>query len=516
MRIFKKHRKLYTAYAKTAVIAVLFLIVAVPFAKKLAAGDTTVTLDYTRYQVALNGETIGYVNDAAEANQALLDARTKLSNEGSGLSLVESNLEVTEVIYKDEVLTQNALSNKIYTALKADVVDTNDAEMAYTARIGDFTVTLASLDEIETLLEMVKDKYIETDTFSVELVQGDNSIYTSYKPNFVSADKTVNEAAQVLAPANGTESEDQKDAEPVYTEGVLQVGFVENIEVIGTKSDADSVISVEEAYELLTKEHAERGTYIVVSGDCLSAIANKCGLSLAELYAMNEGLNDQSVIYAGDVLTITVPASEISVKIVEEKAYDELYSGPVQYVDNNSLYAGVERVVQQGSKGTRAVVALITYVNGVEQGREIINEKITQEATTTIIERGTLIPPTYIWPVYSTYITQWFGQTTFGSPHTGVDIFVPSGTAVKADAAGTVCYAGWMGGLGYVVEIKHNNGMVTRYAHLSSIPVYYGQWVNQGQVVAYSGATGRVTGAHLHVSMIYNGYLVNPLDYLRF
>lgn len=509
MRIFKKHSKLYTAYAKTAVIAAIFLAVAIPFARRMANADTIISFDYTRYLVSVNGTTLGYVVDDEDANQALLEARARLSAEEEGLTLVESKMTLTEVTTKNGVMSETELSNTIYNYLKQEAVSAASESLAYTVRIDDFTVTLSSLDEVEDLFEMVKEKYLESDGFTVELIEEDTGVYSVYKTNFVTADKTVNEAAKVLASEDG-EAVAAEDEEITYADGVLSVDFVENIEVITTK-EAGNVMTVEEAYEAITKEHAEKGTYTVQSGDCLSSIADKCGLTLNELYAMNEGLDGNSVIYAGDVLTITVPAAEISMEVVEEQSYTESYAGEVQYVDNPNLYTGVENVIQNGVNGERAVVALVTYVNGVEKGREIISQTVLSEPTPKIVERGTMTPPTYLWPVYSTYITQRFGEN---GGHSGVDIYVPTGTAVKATASGTIVYAGWKGDLGYCVEISHGNGMVTRYGHLSSIAVSYGQWVNQGQVVCYSGSTGRSTGPHLHISMLLWGGLVNPLGYL--
>ena len=509
---FRRHRKSYIAYAKTAVIAVLFLIVAVPFAKKIAAGDTAVVLDYTRYLVTLNGEAIGCVAEAEDADAALLDARTQLVNQGSGLALVEADLEVTEVTCRDTIMSESQMAYAIYSILKEDVVDSSSTAVAYTVRIDDFTVTLASLDEVTELFEMVKEKYTDAENFSVELVQEDTGVYSVYRTNFVTADKEVNEAAKVLASENGTDTETEEE-EVTYADGILSVDFVENIEIIETKEETADVISLEEAYELITNEHAEKGTYTVASGDCLSSIATKCGLTLAELYSMNEGLNDSSVIYAGDVLTITVPASEISMEIVEEQSYNESYNAEVQYVYNASIYSGITNVIQYGTAGERSVVALVTYVNGVEQSREILSQEVLYEATPTIIECGTKTPPSYLWPVYSTYITQYFGQN---GGHSGLDIYVPLGTSVKAACSGTVVYSGWKGTLGYCVEIQNSDGVIVRYGHLSSLLCSYGQWVNQGQVVALSGSTGYSTGPHLHVTIIVNGSWVDPLKYLKY
>ena len=165
------------------------------------------------------------------------------------------------------------------------------------------------------------------------------------------------------------------------------------------------VLTVEEAYELITKEHMEKDTYTVVSGDCLSSIVRNHNISMEELFAMNYGLSLDTPIYPGDVLVVTVPASEISVQIIEEKSYEETYNAPVKYVDNNSLYEGIENVISNGTAGERSVVALVTYVNGVETGREIISQTIIKESSPKVIERGTLTPPTFLKPVNSNMVT---------------------------------------------------------------------------------------------------------------
>ncbi|MDX3115557.1 MULTISPECIES: LysM peptidoglycan-binding domain-containing M23 family metallopeptidase [Streptomyces] len=102
--------------------------------------------------------------------------------------------------------------------------------------------------------------------------------------------------------------------------------------------------------------------------------------------------------------------------------------------------------------------------------------------------------------------------------HTGVDFVVPTGTTVKAVGAGTVVSAGWGGAYGNQVVVRLADGYYAQYAHLSQLSVSAGQTVTAGQQVGLSGATGNVTGPHLHFEIRTTpdyGSDVDPIAYLR-
>jgi LysM repeat protein len=102
--------------------------------------------------------------------------------------------------------------------------------------------------------------------------------------------------------------------------------------------------------------------------------------------------------------------------------------------------------------------------------------------------------------------------------HTGQDFVVPTGTPVHAVAAGTVVTAGWGGAYGNQVVIRHADGRYTQYAHNSRLLVHAGQHVVAGQEISISGATGNVTGPHLHFEARTTpnyGSAIDPLAYLR-
>jgi murein DD-endopeptidase MepM/ murein hydrolase activator NlpD len=117
----------------------------------------------------------------------------------------------------------------------------------------------------------------------------------------------------------------------------------------------------------------------------------------------------------------------------------------------------------------------------------------------------------FIWPV-SGPVTSGFGWR-WGRMHEGIDISAACGTAIRAAAAGTVIYAGWMSGYGNITIIDHGGGIATAYGHQSAISVGGGS-VAQGQVIGAVGNTGFSTGCHLHFEVRVNGAPVDPLGYL--
>ncbi len=108
-----------------------------------------------------------------------------------------------------------------------------------------------------------------------------------------------------------------------------------------------------------------------------------------------------------------------------------------------------------------------------------------------------------------------FNSRTF---HSGVDIAGPNRGIIRASNSGKVIYSGWYGGYGKVVILDHGsiNGhpTTTLYAHMSSIKVGQGQFVNKGEVVGYEGTTGYSTGPHVHFEVRINGKPNNPLNYI--
>jgi murein DD-endopeptidase MepM/ murein hydrolase activator NlpD len=99
--------------------------------------------------------------------------------------------------------------------------------------------------------------------------------------------------------------------------------------------------------------------------------------------------------------------------------------------------------------------------------------------------------------------------------HSGTDFASSSGTPIYATADGTVTFAGWEGGYGRHVEIRHEFGISTTYSHLSQIRVSVGQRVSRGDRIGDMGSSGRSTGTHLHYEVHVGGRPVNPMNFIR-
>ncbi len=135
------------------------------------------------------------------------------------------------------------------------------------------------------------------------------------------------------------------------------------------------------------------------------------------------------------------------------------------------------------------------------------------------LERGLVAIPSGA-PALAPAITSGFGYrrdpfTGAAALHSGIDFKGAHGSSILAAAQGKVVYAGVKSGYGNCVEVSHGNGLVTRYAHLSSIGVRPGQKVDKGERLGGMGSTGRSTGTHLHFEVRHNDRAMNPRPFLE-
>lgn len=311
-------------------------------------------------------------------------------------------------------------------------------------------------------------------------------------------------------------------AQPYLTADTISYEFVENVEVYPIEMPSNTKFDVEPIRETLAQMRVEQSTYVVKKGDTFNAIAYSLDMWPYELSVLNPDVIVDK-LWVDQELVIQEAVPYLSVQNFTDETYEEAIPSPVEYIQTPDLYVGDTRVKEQGEDGLARVNARVTYVNGVEVERKILQSTTLEEPTTTYTYTGTTPRPVtasngyFIWPVRGTITSNFGGRSLWGRYdfHLGLDIACPTGTSVKAADGGTVIKSGWSGSYGKLVAIRHDNGYITYYAHNSSLLVSVGDKVYQGQVIARVGMTGNASGPHCHFEVRINGTSVNPRNYLR-
>ncbi|WP_030191115.1 M23 family metallopeptidase [Streptomyces violaceorubidus] len=244
-----------------------------------------------------------------------------------------------------------------------------------------------------------------------------------------------------------------------------------------------------------SEKNSDSRTYTVKSGDYLSKIADEQHVDggWKKLYADNREAvgSDPSLIHPGLKLVIggkaaqsAAPSSAQTQKPAQKSAEKPAAEKPAAEKSTDA-----EKTSTSASSNTGAQSAAAT------------------SGYTSPVEGGTVGTP------YHQSGSMWSSGY-----HTGTDFVVPTGTSLKAVGAGTVVSAGWGGAYGNQVVIQLADGHYAQYAHLSALSVSAGQSVTAGQQVGLSGATGNVTGPHLHFEIRTTpdyGSDIDPIAFLR-
>lgn len=285
----------------------------------------------------------------------------------------------------------------------------------------------------------------------------------------------------------------------------------ENSEEVTFAIFADDVVATEfEETEPMTEAGAD-----------IAAVAAAVSLSSEAVNTLPRGginsfveANDESIL----AKLARRSANTANIQFIKKHVEEYLIEIPfeVQYVNSDQHFVGTETVRQNGSNGTNKIKAQISYIGDTEISRDIMENEVITSAVPKIIVVGTKAKPTteptgsFSRPIKGGIVTVWFS-----AEHRAIDTAAPYGTSIMAADGGTVIYAGLSGSYGNHVKVRHSNGYVTLYAHMSSMSVKQGDKVYQGQELGKVGSTGRSTGNHLHFELIKNGVQVNPNDYIK-
>ncbi len=212
--------------------------------------------------------------------------------------------------------------------------------------------------------------------------------------------------------------------------------------------------------------------------------------------------------------------------LIEEKDKAVRTYADLPEIDESVRELGIGGVVvNENAKIDNLLPDFTSTITSLEMDIDALTRKVKLELSSyediydKVIENSDRIKsiPT-IRPVNGGYLNAGFGYRTdpfdrVNRFHYGQDITVNNGTPIYAPADGIVKVARYMGGFGKSLKIDHGFGYTTFYAHLSKFNIERGSKIKRGDIIGYSGNTGRSTGPHLHYEVHYYGKPQNPLDY---
>jgi murein DD-endopeptidase MepM/ murein hydrolase activator NlpD len=253
--------------------------------------------------------------------------------------------------------------------------------------------------------------------------------------------------------------------------------------------------------------------HTVEGGESMSVIAEKYGVNVDTIMWENK-LGNANALRVGQKLVIP-PVSGLSYKIVANDTLEKVakkYNITKEVIiaqnglDSEALIKG-QTLFLPGAKPLAAPITAIAANRRATAGA--VNKYVSANPSDAMPSVGKI----FIYPTVGKLTQQ------FHAGHYALDIADSSRPAIWAAGAGTVVKASsgtWGGGYGNHIIIDHGNGIKTLYAHMTSLNVYEGQYVNQGDVIGIMGNTGRVygiTGIHLHFEVIDHGVKKNPKLY---
>ena len=277
------------------------------------------------------------------------------------------------------------------------------------------------------------------------------------------------------------------------------------------------------------KESAGDGTASAANGAASAAPVE----ILADALARTAAERDQVIVDAQDAL---IQADELSQEIALMRdqndaifrQLEEAMTVSVAPLDKMFRNAGMSTdsilaTVKRGYSGSGGPLTPLTFTTrGEEPSADTLRaNRILNQMDRLNLYRIAAEKAPFASPLKTAFrFTSQFGyrrdpKTGGRRMHAGVDFAAGMGTPLYATADGVVTHAGWGSGYGRLVKIQHEFGVETRYAHMSRMNVKVGQRVSRGQHIGDMGASGRVTGVHLHYEVRIGGEAVNPMIYIK-
>lgn len=279
----------------------------------------------------------------------------------------------------------------------------------------------------------------------------------------------------------------------------LELVYVDGEAVCAFPGQAEAMLALEQL----------RNRYI--TEDTVSC-AFRQEVTLAQGYVSTELLEDN----------LEKLAAAVQVETVENYTLMEPYPFRTLTEYDEEMFEDESEILTEGKNGEIRADCTRSLVNGEVIENRLIKQTVITEPVDQVVKQGSrlrLSTGTYIWPFSEqTWISSYFGYRSIGigsSFHRGLDLAGHYGDPVLAADGGVVIFSGVYSGYGYLVQIQHDNGDITYYAHNSKNLVEEGDIVYQGDIIAEEGATGVANGVHIHFELHpEGGAAVDPLPYL--
>ena len=328
---------------------------------------------------------------------------------------------------------------------------------------------------------------IETETLAIEKVEV--------------TEKKVEEKI-VSTQENSTKVIEEKVTQNLAEESTLEDLELENkIAKEWDDQEGQELVDLDSSIDLEEKIVLENMEYVIKKGDTISDLSKEYKIKTDYIYANNIDKNLR-VLQIGKKINIpTEPGIFYSIK--KGDTFEGL----------SKRFEVDVKTIKEDNEIDRLLVGAKIFLREPKVSRYLSSFKQEYVKKTNL---GTFSNPLMAMSLTSSFGSRKHPVLKKVLNHAGVDLKAKTGTKVVSAREGVVSFAGRASGYGKLIIIKHSDGYETRYAHLSQIDVKKGQKISQNQHIALSGATGRVSGPHLHFEIRKNGKIENPLTYLKF
>lgn len=413
-------------------------------------------------KVSFNGKEIGYIESNEIYKQAFNDMEKKMMGVENVYSSLDAPSYTLTVIRKNELLSSSDLSDKM--------LETTYGELADAVGV-----------------------YYGSELIGVALNEDDLK-------------NSINDFLKIR-------SEDLNED--------LSIEFVENITYQYGLYPVSTIISKEEFSTKINTPYYITTKYVTVRNDTYESVAQMFNMEYTKLLTLNSDIYTSSpTLKAGTYLSVLIPKYPLETQFYKYNKYtDRLAHGIVQKADP-SHYIGYSSVSSAGVDGleelsVKEIIKDGEVIDTIVLSRSTILEPVNEIVTIGTKNTGNINYLTkYFWPTKTKgfFISAFYGDDR---NHKGMDIAIPVNTEIFASDDGIVTTSAFdVGGYGYYVIITHSDGYKTVYGHCETLLVNVGDTVSRGDLIAYSGNTGKSTGPHLHFEVRYNGDRIDPAPFL--